>query len=171
MSPKVWFSWFAVCSGFVPAAANAMSMDLHGDRFNLAVRTTANTIQAPVIGSQADLSTDLNGLQLRVQVGIEAGAKPAALQAVGATPFMRLSAWNSSRASLNAVWEPLAGARFELNARNQLRRDFDQPDSIWADFSRRDVSAQESETGATATFGPSTPVNLQIGANASSRTV
>ena len=171
MSLKACLGWLIVCSGLTPAAAGAMSLELHGERLDLAVRTTANDAKSPVIGSQADLSSDIKGVQFKVQLGVEAGAKQTAFQSIGISPLTRPGAWDSGRAAVTAVWAPNPGARFEFNVRDQLRRDFDRPDTIWADFSRRDVSARESQAGAAATFNPMKRLDLRVGANTSSRTV
>jgi hypothetical protein len=148
-----------------------MSVNLHGDLLDLAVRTTADASQTTVIGSQADVSSNLKGVQVKVQVGVEAGAKPAAFQAIGYSPLMRPGAWDASRATFNAVWAPSSAAKVELNAHDRYRRDFDRPDTIWAGFSRRDVSARDTGAGAAATFAPFRALDLQMGASAWSHRV
>ncbi len=161
---------FAAAALACPASGWAASLDLTGDAVDLAVRTTASTPQAPVIGGQASLKGRLGPtLQTTVQIGVEAGEKADLAGGVW-TPLsldMRAGRWSTRSIGLGADWAPTSLAKLELSASDQVRTDSDAASPLWLNAFERRVRTRRSSARVQATIAPLRTVNLQLGGETS----
>jgi hypothetical protein len=149
------------------AAAHAQTVGLHSDGVDLNMQVSTATPQ--VVSSQADLTTQLQGLQTHIQLGLETGSTVSG--SLAGAPLAGSGWWNSGKLDLGAVWAPTALAKVEVSARDSVRLEYDPTDPVWADASQRYNQSRQSEARASATFTPVSPLNLQVGAAASGSTV
>jgi hypothetical protein len=154
-------------AALAPPSAVAQTVGLHGDGLDLNMQLSAATPQA--VSSEADLTTQLQGLQTHIQLGLETGSTPSG--SLAGAPLTGSGWWNSGKLDLGATWAPTALAKIELSAKDSVRLEYDPADPVWADASQRYNQSRQSEARAAATFTPLSPLNLQIGAAASGSTV
>ena len=152
----------AVCA---PQLARADAVDLlQADGVDLSVKTTSPDPQT--VSSQTDLTTQISALETRIQVGLQTGQTGAAGALSTGSGW-----WNSGSAKLSATWTPTSLAKVELGAQNSLRLENDPGDPIVADAGQRYIQSRQSAAQGALTLTPISPLNLKVGAAASTSTV
>ena len=154
--------------GVPGAACAATAIDLRSDGIELAVQTTAVRPDAPVIGSQADLSaTPIDNLKTELRLGAEAGAKsPDETFQPSWIALPVAGRWKTGHVGLGAHWSPSPLAQLEVTADSQVRHDIDRATSTWAASTDQQVLDRLSAARVAATLLPASPLNLRIGGEA-----
>jgi hypothetical protein len=146
---------------YAPRASAQTTMDLQGERADLAVRLTAASAGQPEASGQAVLTGNLDTLQTRLQLGLKTGPQTESGPDAGW--------WNSTEAKAGAVWTPWSIARIELGAQDMTRMQFSATDPIYTDGARHYAESRQSGVDAAATLTPVSPVDLKVAASVSTQ--
>jgi hypothetical protein len=133
------------------------AVDLQGQGVDLAVRLNTAAPDKPEVSSQAELKTQLDHLETRVQLGLKTGVNTDA----SAIPD---GWWNQGAADVGATWTPTPMAKVEVGARNSQRVDYTATDPVFTDAGQRYVASRQSGADAAATFTPVSPLSVKVGA-------
>jgi hypothetical protein len=147
-----------------PVMGWADGLQLQGEGVDLAVRTTVTNPGAPAVGSQINLTTQIENLHAQAQVGFDAGQKVVdeSWLWIPSAP-LEAGRWDSRQLSLGATWTPSPQAKVELSANSQARTERDRADPIWTAWSAQSLRSRQSVARVALTLTPWAPLNLQVG--------
>jgi len=158
--------WLALGAA-TAAAGPVLAQDIAGDGVNLAMRLSASApdqalASAPDVSSQADLTSQMPGLQTKVELGMKVG------QAAPGAGAPNPGWWNSTAAGVNAAWSPFSAAKFEFGAQNATRVQYSASDPVFSDGTQHYAQSRQSGLSAGATLTPLPPVDVTVNASLSS---
>lgn len=147
-----------------PAWAQApQAVDLEGRGLALNMSLSASKPDSPQAGGQASLTTQIDQLQTRLELGLQTGQPATAQNGADASGW-----WNSTSAKAGATWTPFSAARFELGAEDSTRVEFTASDPVFGDAGQHYAWRRRSAATAATTLSPVTPLDLTFGAGLSS---